>query len=381
MKELVATAKTSELNYASLGNGSTSHLTMEIFRAAAGVKLNHVPFKGSPEAHAQLIGGEIPIMFDAIPARRGVKSGKLKALGIATPKRSPFLPDLPTIAERATPDSRRSAGSASRRRRGRRSRSSDAPCRDREALDEPEVKKRLSELAFIPRRHAREVRRVHQGREREVGEGGQGVRCEGRLSHCGQLVSVGVRRVNALPRSPDPGRRVRSGPRRPAAEHALGGAASARGRPQRARSSSRTNRFSGLIVTAKTSSAGGAYRDRATTKFRQTMAITMRISSIARCRPGQNRGPEAERQEYPRVVSRPAACRLLEPAVGTERCATAKFALVVPALPGQHIKDVAGRPPRPDADDPAWAGPRGTVRPDGGASLPAPPRRSRAAIR
>jgi tripartite-type tricarboxylate transporter receptor subunit TctC len=106
VKEFVAAAKNkpAQINYASLGSGSTSHLTMEMFRAAAGIKLNHVPFKGSADAHTQLIGGQIPVMFDAIPATQPhVKSGKLRGLGIATLKRSPFLPDLPTIAESGYP--------------------------------------------------------------------------------------------------------------------------------------------------------------------------------------------------------------------------------------------------------------------------------------
>ncbi len=102
VKDLVAAArdKPGMINYASLGSGSTSHLTTEMFRAAAGIKLNHVPFKGSADAHAQLIGGQIPVMADAIPATMPhIKSGRLRGLGIATLQRSNFLPDLPTIAE------------------------------------------------------------------------------------------------------------------------------------------------------------------------------------------------------------------------------------------------------------------------------------------
>jgi tripartite-type tricarboxylate transporter receptor subunit TctC len=102
VKDFVAAAKDKpgQISYASLGNGSTSHLTMEIFRFAADIRLNHVPFKGSAEAHTQIIGGQIPVMFDAIPATLPhIKSGRLRGLGIATLKRSQFLPDLPTIAE------------------------------------------------------------------------------------------------------------------------------------------------------------------------------------------------------------------------------------------------------------------------------------------
>ena len=77
---------------------------MEMFRSAARIRINHVPFKGSADAHTQLIGGQIPVMFDAIPATLPhIKSGRLRGLGIATLKRSPLLPELPTIAESGYP--------------------------------------------------------------------------------------------------------------------------------------------------------------------------------------------------------------------------------------------------------------------------------------
>jgi tripartite-type tricarboxylate transporter receptor subunit TctC len=106
VKELVAAAqaKPGQLNYASLGSGSTSHLTMEMFRTAANIQINHVPYKGSPAAHGELMGGNIPIMFDAMPAVLShVKSGKLRGLAVSTAKRSTFLPELPTIAESGYP--------------------------------------------------------------------------------------------------------------------------------------------------------------------------------------------------------------------------------------------------------------------------------------
>lgn len=106
LKEFVAFAreKPGTVNYASLGAGSTSHLTTEMLRSVAGIKLNHIPFKGSADAHTQVIGGQVPVMHDAIPATMPhIKSGKLRGLGIGTLKRSPFLPDLPTIAEAGYP--------------------------------------------------------------------------------------------------------------------------------------------------------------------------------------------------------------------------------------------------------------------------------------
>jgi tripartite-type tricarboxylate transporter receptor subunit TctC len=106
LKELVAAAKAKpgEVAYGSLGIGSTSHLTTEAFASAAGVKLNHIPFKGSGEAQAQLIGGNVPMMSDTVPGVLAqVKAGKLRALGVAIPQRSPHLPDVPTIAEQGYP--------------------------------------------------------------------------------------------------------------------------------------------------------------------------------------------------------------------------------------------------------------------------------------
>jgi tripartite-type tricarboxylate transporter receptor subunit TctC len=99
--DLVALAKKNpELNYATSGIGSTSHLTMEAFASAAGLKLNHVPFKGNQELLAQLAAGEIPVGLDTVPGALGmIKSGRVRAIGVAAPERSPFLPDVPTLIE------------------------------------------------------------------------------------------------------------------------------------------------------------------------------------------------------------------------------------------------------------------------------------------
>ena len=154
VKEFIAAArdKPGTINYASLGSGSTSHLTSEMFRAAAGVRINHIPFKGSGDAHTQIMGGQIPVMFDAIPATMPhIKSGKLRGLGIATLKRSTFLPDLPTIAEQgyAGFEAVGWIGIAAPAR-------TPAAVLDKlnaelnKMLNEPEVKDRLNTLAFTP---------------------------------------------------------------------------------------------------------------------------------------------------------------------------------------------------------------------------------------
>ena len=106
VKDLVATAKAKpgQINFASLGAGSTSHLTMEMFRSAADIRMNHIPYKGSPAAHAELFSGQIPVMFDAIPAvLPHVKGGRLRGLAIGSAQRSPFLLEVPTIAESGFP--------------------------------------------------------------------------------------------------------------------------------------------------------------------------------------------------------------------------------------------------------------------------------------
>ena len=98
--QLIAKAKTSELFYGSSGNGSASHLAVEMLKNAAGIKLTHVPFKGNAEAQLALQGGDIQILSDAVPGAVGpVRADKVKAIGIADERRSPFLPDVPTVAE------------------------------------------------------------------------------------------------------------------------------------------------------------------------------------------------------------------------------------------------------------------------------------------
>ena len=106
IKELVASAraKPGGLNYASVGVGSGAHLVMEMFLHTAKIKLNHVPFKGSPPAHLALLAGEIPLMVDGLPAALPqIKAGKIRGLAVTSAQRQVFLPDVPTIAESGYP--------------------------------------------------------------------------------------------------------------------------------------------------------------------------------------------------------------------------------------------------------------------------------------
>ncbi len=101
-KDLVAmmNAKPNTFTYASSGVGSTQHLAGEGFKLATGVKMTHVPYKGSSQAHLDLIAGSVQVMFDTTSsAMSQIKAGKLKPLAVTSSKRSPELPDVPTLAE------------------------------------------------------------------------------------------------------------------------------------------------------------------------------------------------------------------------------------------------------------------------------------------
>ena len=106
MKEFVALVKSQpgKLNYGSVGNGSASHLTMELFKEAAGLDIVHVPYPGSPQVNAAILNGQISAGF-VVPATAMplVQSGRLKALAVTTSVRSPVLPEYPTLVEAGYP--------------------------------------------------------------------------------------------------------------------------------------------------------------------------------------------------------------------------------------------------------------------------------------
>lgn len=95
-----AKAKPGALAYASAGNGNTMHLAGEQFRMQAGIDLLHVPYKGGPPAMNDVLAGQVPMMFNNLPAILPmVRAGKLRALAVATPQRSRLLPEVPTMEE------------------------------------------------------------------------------------------------------------------------------------------------------------------------------------------------------------------------------------------------------------------------------------------
>ena len=106
LAELVAYAKANpdKLNYASSGAGAPQRMAAEILRREAGIQMMHVPYKGSGPAMTDLVGGQVNIMVETVPAAlQFIKSGKLRALAVTTPQRISMLPDVPTTAEAGLP--------------------------------------------------------------------------------------------------------------------------------------------------------------------------------------------------------------------------------------------------------------------------------------
>jgi tripartite-type tricarboxylate transporter receptor subunit TctC len=102
VKDLVALARQrpADINVASAGNGTFTHLSGELFRSTAGVRWTHVPYKGAPVALADVVSGQVQVMFSSLPAAVGlITAGRLKALAVSTVKRSDTLPQVPTVAE------------------------------------------------------------------------------------------------------------------------------------------------------------------------------------------------------------------------------------------------------------------------------------------
>jgi tripartite-type tricarboxylate transporter receptor subunit TctC len=105
-QELVTYVKAhpGKLNYASVGNGSSSHLGMELLKSMTGMDIVHVPFNGSPPAVTSTVQNETQMLFAVMqPLKAQIDAGKLRALAVTTPKRFPLMPELPSIAESGVP--------------------------------------------------------------------------------------------------------------------------------------------------------------------------------------------------------------------------------------------------------------------------------------
>lgn len=106
VRELIALAKAGNgLSFGSSGNGGGTHLAGELFNMHAGIRLQHIPYKGSAPAMNDLLGGQVQLMFaDAPSALQHIRSGRIKVLGVASRQRSAMLPEVPTIAESGLPE-------------------------------------------------------------------------------------------------------------------------------------------------------------------------------------------------------------------------------------------------------------------------------------
>jgi len=104
--ELIAYAKANpgKLNFASSGNGTSIHLSGELFKVMAGVQMTHIPYKGSAPAMQDLLGGQVQLMFDNLPpSLPQIKAGKVRALAVTSLTRAPALPEVPTVAAAGRP--------------------------------------------------------------------------------------------------------------------------------------------------------------------------------------------------------------------------------------------------------------------------------------
>jgi len=105
VKELIEVAKKKQLQFASVGNGSPSHLAGELFNLRTGVKIGHIPYRGGGPAMTDVIGNQVPLLWVSIPAAAGfVKNGQVKALAVSTVKRSAAFPNVPTVQEAGVAD-------------------------------------------------------------------------------------------------------------------------------------------------------------------------------------------------------------------------------------------------------------------------------------
>ncbi|MBK0393130.1 Bug family tripartite tricarboxylate transporter substrate binding protein [Ramlibacter algicola] len=103
-QELIALAKKQPLSFGSSGSGTSIHLSGELFNTMAGVKMQHIPYKGRAAAIPDLLGGRIQMIFDNMPSALPlVKTGELRAIAVTSAKRSPAAPDIPTLAETGLP--------------------------------------------------------------------------------------------------------------------------------------------------------------------------------------------------------------------------------------------------------------------------------------
>jgi tripartite-type tricarboxylate transporter receptor subunit TctC len=140
-----------KINMASSGNGSSIHLSGELFKAMTGIDMLHVPYKGSASALVDLVGGQVQVMFDNLPSSISfIKAGKLRALGVTSAARVPALPDAPTVAE-TVPGFEASAWFGVAAPKGTPSEIVERLNKEvNAAIADPKIKARIEELGGIP---------------------------------------------------------------------------------------------------------------------------------------------------------------------------------------------------------------------------------------
>ena len=154
VKKVVEAAKADpkKLFYASFGNATVPHFAGEMFKAAAGIEMTHVPYRGSAPAMTDLLAGQVPLSFDTVVAAQPqINAGKIKALAVTTAKRSALMPDVPTFAELGYPGYDISSWIAFVGPKGM---AAEAKTRLREAIkaimNDPAVRERFITLGFEP---------------------------------------------------------------------------------------------------------------------------------------------------------------------------------------------------------------------------------------
>jgi tripartite-type tricarboxylate transporter receptor subunit TctC len=150
VKDFIAEARASskKFNMASSGNGTSIHLSGELFKQTTGVEMPHVPYRGSGPAINDLVGGQVDVMFDNLPSSiEQAKAGNLRALAVTSAQRSPALPDVPTLAESGLPGFEASSWFALFAPKGTPAEITEKLNADvRKAIDGEELKRRFAEL-------------------------------------------------------------------------------------------------------------------------------------------------------------------------------------------------------------------------------------------
>ncbi len=149
----LAKARPGQIDYSSGGNGSPQHVAMEVFKAATSTYMTHIPYRGATQSAMDVMSGQIPVSMSGLSiVISHIKAGKLRALAVANPTRSPLLPDVPTIAESGVPGYEFSTWGALFMPKG-----TPQPIIDRlhaevvKAVNDATVRERLSNLGLVPR--------------------------------------------------------------------------------------------------------------------------------------------------------------------------------------------------------------------------------------